>query len=534
MSDRQSTERKADRAAIRRRLHLREVSAEFEDAAYDGIGADLRATRVRNGLDLVGVARALRIRLEYLLALEEGRFAELPGSVYAVGFVRTYAEHLGIDGEAAVDAYKAETSGQRAETRLLFPTPEPENRMPKGWLIGLSLALFALVYAGWYYAENKDQFVIEPVAQVPQRLATPEATETPPQPAVRNEVTEPAAAAPAEQAAAAAAPVAAATAEPEPAPEPGAQAEAEPQAEPEAQAQPVNQAAAEPEPEVAPAPALSPPMAVVEQPEPQPETQARTETETEVPAPSVRASQTPDGISRRLLNPDAGQALQGPSPASVPVDVVAYPLPSRPGSALALPAAVTQAPAAAEQAAAMVEPAPPSPAPTVAPERTAVVEPAPPSPPPAVAPEQTADVEPAPPSPPPAVPQNRAQTAPQSASAGAAASAVTATQPTGAGRVPQIFGAGNWNARVVVQARADAWVQVTTETGDLLLTRVLRQGDKFLAPPRDDIVLTTGNAGALEIFVDGNRLPSIGAIGEVARNLPLSVDWLMAKLRSDR
>ncbi len=496
MSDRQSTERKADRAAIRRRLHLREVSAEFEDAAYDGIGADLRATRVRNGLDLVGVARALRIRLEYLLALEEGRFAELPGSVYAVGFVRTYAEHLGIDGEAAVDAYKAETSGQRAETRLLFPTPEPENRMPKGWLIGLSLALFALVYAGWYYAENKDQFVIEPVAQVPQRLATPEATETPPQPAVRNEVTEPAAAAPAEQAAAAAAPVAAATAEPEPAPEPGAQAEAEPQAEPEAQAQPVNQAAAEPEPEVAPAPALSPPMAVVEQPEPQPETQARTETETEVPAPSVRASQTPDGISRRLLNPDAGQALQGPSPASVPVDVVAYPLPSRPGSALALPAAVTQAPAAAEQAAAMVEPAPPSP--------------------------------------PPAVPQNRAQTAPQSASAGAAASAVTATQPTGAGRVPQIFGAGNWNARVVVQARADAWVQVTTETGDLLLTRVLRQGDKFLAPPRDDIVLTTGNAGALEIFVDGNRLPSIGAIGEVARNLPLSVDWLMAKLRSDR
>ncbi len=497
MSDRQSTERKADRAAIRRRLHLREVSAEFEDAAYDGIGADLRATRVRNGLDLVGVTRALRIRLEYLLALEEGRFAELPGSVYAVGFVRTYAEHLGIDGEAAVDAYKAETSGQRAETRLLFPTPEPENRMPKGWLIGLSLALFALVYAGWYYAENKDQFVIEPVAQVPQRLATPEATETPPQPAVRNEVTEPAAAAPAEQAAAAAAPVAAATAEPEPAPEPGAQAEAEPQAEPEAQAQPVNQAAAEPEPEVAPAPALSPPMAVVEQPEPQPETQARTETETEVPAPSVRASQTPDGISRRLLNPDAGQALQGPSPASVPVDVVAYPLPSRPGSALALPAAVTQAPAAAaEQAAAMVEPAPPSP--------------------------------------PPAVPQNRAQTAPQSASAGAAASAVTATQPTGAGRVPQIFGAGNWNARVVVQARADAWVQVTTETGDLLLTRVLRQGDKFLAPPRDDIVLTTGNAGALEIFVDGNRLPSIGAIGEVARNLPLSADWLMAKLRSDR
>ena len=106
--------------------------------------------------------------------------------------------------------------------------------------------------------------------------------------------------------------------------------------------------------------------------------------------------------------------------------------------------------------------------------------------------------------------------------------------PESTERVPQIYGAGNWNARVVVQARADAWVQVTTETGDLLLTRVMRDGDKFLAPPRDDIVLTTGNAGALEIFVDGNRLPKIGGLGEVARNLPLSADWLMARLRTDR
>ena len=572
MSDRQSTDRKTDREAIQRRLHLREVSSEFEHVSYDGIGSDLKATRVRNGLDLVAVARSLRIRLEYLLALEEGRFADLPGSVYAIGFVRTYAEHLGIDGEAAVDAYKQETLGQRAETKLLFPTPEPENRMPKGWLIGLSLALFALIYAGWYYAENKDQFVIEPVAQVPERLAAPEAAETPPQPAVRNEPAAPVKPAkPPEAAETAAAaivqpiPMAAVTAEPvaDPAPESVAQAETQPQ--PQTQPVAASQAVAEAEPAPAVEAAAVRPMAVVERPEPRAEAQAELQARiaTETRAPSVSAGQTAEGINRRLLNAGDGQALQGPSPASVPVDVVAYPLPSRPRAALAVPAveiAEPASPAATEYQTATVEAAPPSPPPAVAEDQVAaVVEPAPADPPQVTADDQVATivdptpsipapaaaagqvttiVDPVPPSVPPTAPQTEAPSEPQNAIqstlASVPTSAATAAWATGGEHVPQIYGAGNWNARVVVQARADAWVQVTTESGDLLLTRVLRNGDKFLAPPRDDIVLTTGNAGALEIFVDGNRLPSIGALGEVARNLSLSADWLMARLRTDR
>ena len=80
---------------------MREVTV--ETSGYDGLGADLKAAREHKGLDLREVADELRIRHVHLQAIEEGYFDDLPGPVYAVGFVRSYAEYLGLDGEVAVE-----------------------------------------------------------------------------------------------------------------------------------------------------------------------------------------------------------------------------------------------------------------------------------------------------------------------------------------------------------------------------------------------------------------------------------------------
>ena len=152
-----------------RRLHLREVSTDISD--YNGIGADFRAARVRNGESLEAVADGLRIRLEHLRAIEEGRFNELPAPVYAVGFVRSFAEHVGIDGADAIARFKAEAEGLSAQTRLSFPTPEEESRVPKGWLLILAGVAAVMIYAGWYYVENKDRLDVATVQPVPDRLA---------------------------------------------------------------------------------------------------------------------------------------------------------------------------------------------------------------------------------------------------------------------------------------------------------------------------------------------------------------------------
>jgi hypothetical protein len=69
------------------------------------IGSSLRQARQHRGLELSDVERDTRIRAKYLGALEEDRFDVLPGAAYVRGFMRTYAEYLGLDSNLLVDAY---------------------------------------------------------------------------------------------------------------------------------------------------------------------------------------------------------------------------------------------------------------------------------------------------------------------------------------------------------------------------------------------------------------------------------------------
>jgi transcriptional regulator with XRE-family HTH domain len=68
------------------------------------LGSQLRAARAAKGLSLEQVFKATRIKISYLEALESNRNDALPGLVQARGFVRTYANYLGLDGEALASA----------------------------------------------------------------------------------------------------------------------------------------------------------------------------------------------------------------------------------------------------------------------------------------------------------------------------------------------------------------------------------------------------------------------------------------------
>jgi cytoskeleton protein RodZ len=69
------------------------------------IGSSLRAAREQRQLQLPEIERATRIRTKYLQALEEERWEVLPGTAYAKGFLRTYADFLGLDGARFVDEF---------------------------------------------------------------------------------------------------------------------------------------------------------------------------------------------------------------------------------------------------------------------------------------------------------------------------------------------------------------------------------------------------------------------------------------------
>lgn len=95
-----------------------------------GIGEDLRRRREARGITLEEAQAATKIRGRYLRALEEGEPEAIPGEVYVKGFLRAYADFLGLDGAAFVERYKswkqeveAEAQAQAAEAGKPGPAP---------------------------------------------------------------------------------------------------------------------------------------------------------------------------------------------------------------------------------------------------------------------------------------------------------------------------------------------------------------------------------------------------------------------------
>src|SRR5215216_3773902 len=77
-------------------------------AAVQAIGDRLREARMRQKIDIADVETATKIRAKYLRALENEEFGLLPGNTFVKTFLRTYAEHLGLDPQLLLEEYRAE------------------------------------------------------------------------------------------------------------------------------------------------------------------------------------------------------------------------------------------------------------------------------------------------------------------------------------------------------------------------------------------------------------------------------------------
>jgi cytoskeleton protein RodZ len=75
--------------------------------------------------------------------------------------------------------------------------------------------------------------------------------------------------------------------------------------------------------------------------------------------------------------------------------------------------------------------------------------------------------------------------------------------------------------KIVVRARLESWIQVTNDKKEVLFSRVLRSGETYTVPDEQGLMLTTGNAGGIEILVNGTKLKSLGTVGLVKRDIPL-------------
>lgn len=419
------------------------------------VGEILRDARIAVGQDLAHVSERLRIRRVYIEAIEESRLADLPGLPYAIGFVRAYADHLGLDTAKLVEKFKQEASDLESKTQLILPEPIAVGRTPTGPVVFLSLLLLACAYGGWLYVSNKDAAQIDLIPPLPDSIA---------------QLLSPDAAAPEE------------TAPQDNAPE-----------------QTASPAATAPEPD-----------SITVQVEAQPPTEAAPVLET----PSEPASE-PAPIS-------TAETAETPAPEETPL-IEATPEAAAPGattpelSTQDIAAAPTEAESAApSQPEVTAEPAPvevandPAIGDTTA-EETANVEPVQTSveeEPAAV----VASVEPA--------PVTEPDTAPETGPLASAAPLLETSAPV-------VYGAENADSRVVIVARGPVWVEVTAPDGEVLLTRLLNDGDRFQTPNTPGLTLVTGNAGGLEFLVDGTAAPDIGPPGAVRRDVSLDPEALL-------
>jgi helix-turn-helix protein len=92
------------------------------------IGNSLREARLRQQLDFAELEQQTKIRSKYLKALEEEHFELLPAPTYVKGFLRNYADALGLEGQLYVDEYNSRFVTGEEETPL---RPRDYQRRPR-------------------------------------------------------------------------------------------------------------------------------------------------------------------------------------------------------------------------------------------------------------------------------------------------------------------------------------------------------------------------------------------------------------------
>ena len=436
-------------------------------ARIDSVGTTLRRAREGFGEDLRAVAETLKIRHVYLQAIEDGRYKDLPGATYAVGFIRTYSDYLSLDAKGLVERFKHEVEGLDRRTELVFPTPVPESRVPGGALILISVLLVGIAYGGWLYLSERDDRVVDLVPPVPGRLQALVAPDRDLDGEDRG-------------------------GEDRGGEDRGAEAGIG------SFSTAGNAAgnAADSDPEGLDGGSAEPPVA------------APVREVSEVPGRAVTPVTSDAAEDLTVAGTNEASTNEAGTPDRATTQAVAdAPDTEAPDDGLPDDGTSALADAGADGADNSVGETEEAAVPRIPTDEAAIPE--------------------------GALTLARLIDSQGEADNGSDETAIPAAPtpegvPTATpGRTPEVYGKVNEDARIVLRARLDSWVQVRDSSDDsVLIVRVLREGDSYRVPNREGLTLRTGNAGGLEILIDGRALRPIGPVGSVRGDIALDPERL--------
>jgi cytoskeleton protein RodZ len=126
------------------------------------IGNSLREARLRQGLDLAEIEQATKIRSRYLRALEEEQFEVLPAQTYVKGFLKAYADQLGLDGDLYVEEFNSRYATEEEPVQHVRggggSWPPPVRLQSSAVLIALTAIglATALVVVAWQFGATDE------------------------------------------------------------------------------------------------------------------------------------------------------------------------------------------------------------------------------------------------------------------------------------------------------------------------------------------------------------------------------------------
>ena len=133
------------------------INEAFDQVELSSVGKLCLDARLNKGLTQEQAGTLLKVRVKIIKDFEDGKHIDLPGLAYKVGFVRSYARLLDLDGDLLVREFKEslELSSFKEEYKFLTPELNKNKFLPVGVVVSVFIAI--LSYTGWYYSDRSSK-----------------------------------------------------------------------------------------------------------------------------------------------------------------------------------------------------------------------------------------------------------------------------------------------------------------------------------------------------------------------------------------
>lgn len=150
-----------------------EAEAEVKDAQDEiqvkegKVGSMMHEARLKKGKKISEVAKDLCIRSAYLEAIEASNYEEIPEPPYGIGFIRSYADYLGLNSSRLVQLFKEETDANSGKNNDYYVMePQAEVTAPNKKYLMISLLAIIAIYFAWFMYNEKQNAALEEVDTV--------------------------------------------------------------------------------------------------------------------------------------------------------------------------------------------------------------------------------------------------------------------------------------------------------------------------------------------------------------------------------